>query len=169
MNYSKPLLAMFAFGLCFSASETAFADLKVCNRRSSPMWVTHAMFRPNQTRLRHACATQQATGSCFFSAWESAGWYRANPGSCVTTWIGAIPNRFIGVRAEFDDGALLQGPHFFQVDAVNAFTWDQFETLHGSNCVVGSGVFDPCSAQISTRGFFNLDVGSNTNFTFNIF
>jgi uncharacterized membrane protein len=172
MKQTKHLLAVLAFCLLASMSKSSFADLKICNKRSSVMYVSDAMYRPQQTKLVETCSTQQiANGSsCYWSAWEAAGWYKADPNKCVTTWIGNITNRYVGIRAEFDDGTILAGnQYFFYVQYQAGFNWDQQTSLHGSSCIVGSGVFDPCSAQPVSRGFYLLDVGSATNYTLNVF
>jgi uncharacterized membrane protein len=171
MKHMKALLVLATVCASASISTSSFADLKVCNKRSSTMWVTDAMYRPKQTKIVEICSTSQVANgsSCYWTAWEVGGWYSAAPNQCVTTWIGNITNRYVGIRAEFADGATVSGnQYFFDVQYQSGFAWDEFTSLRGSSCVVGSGVFDPCSAQPVSRGFYLLDVGSATNYTLNI-
>jgi uncharacterized membrane protein len=158
----------FAFSL---VAQAAFADFTVCNKRSSGMWIAQANWEPSTTVIRRSCSTERvASGSsCNWSAWLVNGWYRAEAGKCVKTWNGRIPNRFVYIHATIDDGAQLTGPFAFDIQWAG-FTWDEGETLHSSGqCVTGSGVFDPCSAQPFSAGFHETDVGSNSSFTLNIF
>jgi uncharacterized membrane protein len=168
MNSIKRLLGLLVFCLVASMTQSARADFKVCNNRSSTMWVSHSMYIKKATKINLPCAVLEAGGSCYYTAWQDAGWYQAAPGQCVTTWAGNIPNRYVYVRAEFGDGAVVSGnfPVFVQYDA--GFTWHEDQVLHGSNCIVGSGHPDPCGNHPQEQWFSQVDVGSATNFTLNV-
>jgi len=168
MNPAKILLGMFAFSLLASAAQDARADLRICNRRSSKMWVAHSTFVPSTSVVRRPCGTIRASNGCAFSAWETAGWKTAEPNQCVTAVIGSFGSRNVYIRAMFADGGLVSGPFPVTVQFQAGFKWMEDQTLP-SGCAQAIIPTEPCNAQPVDVGFKEFTVANSTNATLDIF
>ena len=163
------LVIGFVVALLACTGQDALAYFKVCNKRASTMWVSVGNYQAKVTKILNGCnVAQVANGSsCYYTAWKVTGWWQVSAGQCATVLGGALTNRWVYVRAQFADGNVLQGNVTFNVQNP-AFSWDEQATLKGSGCVVGTGIADGCSVQPYAAGFYGVDTGSFTDFTFNI-
>lgn len=168
MNLPKIILGMLAFCLFTLATQDARADLRICNRRPSKMWVAHSTFVPSTTVVRLPCANKRASTGCSFSAWETAGWKTAEPNQCVTAVIGSFGSRKVYVRATFADGAVVEGSFFAPVQFHAGFKWMDQERLQ-TGCAQAITPIEPCSSQPVQAKFTEVSLSSSSNATIDIF
>jgi uncharacterized membrane protein len=134
------------------------------------MWLAYANYQANVNSLNFPCSFETTGGGCYFSDWLVQGWWRITPGQCAVPYGAAITNRYSYLHAEFDDGSIAVGSTTFRIEDPT-FAWDQYETLHGAPCIVGSpgGDIDfGCSDQSYKRGFREIDTGNASNFVYNL-
>jgi hypothetical protein len=160
------VMILAAFSFVFVA-KSSFAYFKVCDSSSSGMWIADAHYQSNVSTLSGDCDTEKISSGCYFSDWLVEGWWHLNPGQCAVTYSGALTNRYFYVHAEYDDGRIAVGPAVFSIEDP-AFSWDEQATLHGSNCLEKDTAADTCDDQPYNRGFRQVDVGSNSNFTYTL-
>lgn len=151
-------------------SSTAFASFKVCNKRSSPMWVVYARYVSSTSKIYTETGIYGLYGGCYYSSWKTTGWYYAEPGTCATVYGSSITNRYSYVRAEFDDGAVLSGSTSFYIQD-DAFSWDEYTTAHytSDDCIGSTAASDFVDPDGWWAGFYKVDSGSATSYTLNIY
>ncbi len=166
----KNVIALLAFSLLALASKSSFAYFKVCNNHPATIWVADANYQASVTKIAEtpACYTEQIQGSgCYYSDWKVQGWWKLATGQCATTISSALTNTRVYVDIDAADGATLPNSATLQVQQA-AFSFDEQVTSHGSHCIEGSGVFDPCTTQPYGDGFHEVWVGGYSDFVFTV-